>query len=347
MRKVTLSSKVKIVISIVLIVAVLLFSDLGEVAEAMSEVEWDIILIVVLLYLANLVVKSYRWGILVRSTGTKLPFRSTFATFTFSQALNNIIPGRVVGETSRIYEIKTNEGVGVGTGLATVVTERLMDFVVVTILAMTSLVMLLAYLTEDLREQLSIIVSLLVVLNFVLIYVLINPAIANKVCKWGTSIINRLHLGKKGEKINSMMAGFVNSFNSAIHTKEKKDRKYVFYASLLTIVVWANEILRTWLIMYALGADVTVLAVVATCSLASLSGILLSGGSSNVVVSSAIYTASGIEPEIAATAGVLSAMTSIWLSIPVSIIAVIFHERNKKKIAAKNASDKESLELKK
>ncbi|MFA5314039.1 MAG: lysylphosphatidylglycerol synthase transmembrane domain-containing protein [Methanomassiliicoccales archaeon] len=340
MRKVALSSKVKIIISVVLIVAVLMFSDLEEVADAMSLVDWSIILVVVGLYLVNLIVKSYRWGVLVRSTGTKLSFRSTFATFTFSQALNNIIPGRVVGETSRIYEIKANEGVGVGTGLATVVTERLMDFIVVTILAMTSLVMLLAYLSEDLGEQLLIVVSLLVVLNFFLIYVLINPAIANKMCKWGIGIVNRLHLGKRGEKINGMMAGFVNSFNNAIHTKEKKDRRYVVYAGILTIAVWANEIFRTWLIMYALGADVTVLAVVATCSLASLSGILLSAGSGNVVVSSAIYTASGLEPEIAATAGVLSAMTSIWLSVPVSIIAVLMHDRKKRALAAKTASEK-------
>ncbi|MCE5295648.1 MAG: flippase-like domain-containing protein [Euryarchaeota archaeon] len=340
MRKLALSSKVKIIVSIVLIVAVLLFSDLEEVADAMSQVDWLVIMVVVGLYLANLVVKSYRWGVLVRSTGNRMSFRSTFATFTFSQALNNIIPGRVVGETSRIYEIKTNEGVGVGTGLATVVTERLMDFVVVTILAMTSLIMLLAYLSEDLGEQLLIVVSLLVVLNFFLIYVLINPAIANKVCKWGTGVVNRLHLGKRGDKLNTMMTGFVFSFTNAIHSKDRKDRKYIFYACLLTIAVWGNEILRTWLIMYALGADVTVLAVVATCSLASLSGILLSAGSGNVVVSSAIYTASGLEPEIAATAGVLSAMTSIWLSVPVSIIAVLLHDHKKKSLAVENAPEK-------
>ncbi|QLH74695.1 MAG: flippase-like domain-containing protein [Methanomassiliicoccales archaeon] len=327
MQKISFSGKVKIAISVALIILVLLFSDMGSIAEAMADVNWGLILVVVVLYLANLVVKAYRWGVLVQSTGNKMPFRSIFATFTFSQALNNIIPGRVVGETSRIYEVKKREGMGVGTSLATIVTERLMDFMVVTVLAITSLVMLFAYLSEDLADQLLLVVSFLVVLNFFLIYVLIDPAIARKVCDWCVNIVNRLHLGSKGDKLNEMMIGFVTSFSSAVNTKERKNGRYIWYAGALTIGIWTNEIVRTWLIMEALGAEVTVLAVVATCSLASLSGIMLSAGSGNVVVSSAIYTASGLEPEIAATAGVLSAMTSIWLSVPVSIIAILAHDR--------------------
>jgi len=340
MRTVTLSGKVKIIISVLLILAVLLFSDLEQVGEELSDAEWNIILLVIILYVINLVVKSYRWGILVKSTGKTLPFKTTFSTFTFSQALNNIIPGRVVGETSRIYEIKTKNGVGVGTGLATVVTERLMDFIVVTILAITSLIMLLAYLDDNLKEQLLVVMVFLVILNFFLIYILMSPAIAKRVCKWATKTVDRLHLGKRGEKINKMMTGFVDSFCGAMHSKEKKDKKYITYAALLTIVIWVNEIVRMWLIMIALGADVTVLAVIATCSLASLSSIVLSAGSGNVLISSAIFQASGLTPEIATTAGVLSAMTSTWLSVPIAIIAVLIQGREKKSPAANEVSDK-------
>ncbi len=68
-------------------------------------------------------------------------------------------------------------------------------------------------------------------------------------------------------------------------------------------------------------------AVIASASLASLSQVVLTAGSGNVLMSSAVFTASGLDPHVAATAGLLSAITSIWLSVPVSLLAMVIDQR--------------------
>jgi len=75
--------------------------------------------------------------------------------------------------------------------------------------------------------------------------------------------------------------------------------------------------------------DVSLMAVVAASSLASLSTVVLTAGSGNVLMSSAVLSASGLDPHVAATAGLLSAITSIWLSVPVSLIAMCLDRRMK------------------
>ena len=327
MRKMSTSTKVKLGISVFLILAVLWLAGPSEVAETLDQVDLNLILVVIALYIVGLVLKAYRWGVLLQGVGKKLPFRSTFAAFTFSQALNNIIPGRVVGETSRIFEIKNNEGVSVGSGLATVVTERVMDLLVVTALAVTSLAALLTYFVGETRTQLLLVVVAMVVANIVFIYVLAHPALALRLGNWGADLMKRLGLGTKGDKLAKYMIGFTSSFAQALRPESRNSKRNLAYAGALTLVIWTIEIARLYLIIVALGAEVTLLAVIATVSLASLSSIVLSAGSSNILISSAIFTASGLDPSVAATAGLLSAMTSIWLSVPISLIALAFYER--------------------
>ncbi len=66
--------------------------------------------------------------------------------------------------------------------------------------------------------------------------------------------------------------------------------------------------------------------VIATVSLASLSGFVLPVSSRDIPISLAIFTARGSDPSVAATAGLLSAMISIWLLVPISLIALAFNE---------------------
>jgi uncharacterized protein (TIRG00374 family) len=330
MRKMSTSTKIKLGVSVLLILGVLWLAGPSAVADTLNDVDLALIFIVVVLYIIGLVLKSYRWGVLLNGTGKKVPFRSTLAAFTFSQALNNIIPGRVVGETSRIFEIKNNEGVSVGSCLATVVTERVMDLLVVTALAVTSLAALLTYFVGETRTQLLLVVAAMVVANIAFIYVLAHPTLAVRLGEWAARKLRRMGLGTKGEKLAKYMTGFTCSFAEALHPDSRQTRKTMAWAGLLTCIIWTIEIARLFLIILALGADVTLLAVIATVSLVSLSSIVLSAGSSNIVISSAIFTACGLDPSVAATAGLLSAMTSIWLSVPISLIALAYYEKTKK-----------------
>lgn len=325
------STKVAIIISVGLIVATIIISNPESVAEALVGVNYIIIAFVVLLYFINLVLKSFRWGLLMRGTGNNVPYASIFATFSFSQAINNVIPGRMVGEVNRLYEMRTKENVSIGTCLATVVSERLMDFIVLTTLCITSLMLLLAFLVEDTRNQLVAAVVVMIVMNFLIIYFLLKPKFLRKLSHFTAKTVQMISKGEMGKKIADNIKGFVDSFITTIHSIAMGGKRILIaYTGVLTIVIWTNEIVRLFLIVEALGIQANLVAVVATASIASLGAVFLSAGSSNVVVSSAIFTATGMSNDIATTAGILSALTSIWISVPVGILALILYERRHK-----------------
>lgn len=321
----SLGTKIRLGISLALIVLVVLASDPEEVWIALKGIRYDLISLVVVLYLVNLAFKAYRWGVLMSHAGYEISFRAIFAAFSLSQAINNLIPGRVVGETSRIIEMNTRKGVAVGKGLASVVTERVMDFAFLTVLTVSSLFLLLAKLVEESRGYLMFLVALMVLANVLFIYVLARPKLLMRMGGWGARTASKVIKGEKGAKISSKLMDTVVSFNEALNFKGNWKR--LVWPAALTAVIWANEIVRLYLIIEALGVDVSMVAVIASASLASLSTIVLTAGSGNVLMSSAVFTASGLDPHVAATAGLLSAITSIWLSVPVSLLAMVIDQR--------------------
>lgn len=328
MERIKRRTKVAIVISVGLILATILISNPESVAEALVGVNYIIIAFVVLLYFINLFLKSFRWGLLMQGTKNNIPFVSIFATFSFSQAVNNVIPGRMAGEVNRLYEMRAKENVSIGTCLATVVSERLMDFIVLTILCITSIMLLLALLVDDTRNQLIAAVVVMIVINFLFIYLLLKPKFLRKVGDLTAKTVRMISKGEMGEKAADNIKGFVDSFITSMHSITMGEKRILIgYAGILTIVIWTNEIVRLFLIVEALGIHASLVAIVATASIASLGAVFLSAGSSYVVVSSAIFTASGISYDIATTVGILSALTSIWISVPVGIIAFILYER--------------------
>jgi len=321
----SLGTKIRLGISIALIVLVVLASNPEEVWVALKGIDYELIFLVVVLYLVNLVFKAYRWGVLMRHAGHSISFRSIFAAFSLSQAINNLIPGRVIGETSRIIEMNTREGVAVGKGLASVVTERIMDFAVLTILTVTSLFLLLASIVEEFRGYLMVLVAMMVLANLFFIYVLVRPKLLLRMGGWGARMTSKVIKGEKGAKYSAKVMNTVTSFNEALDLKGNWRR--TIWPVVLTAFIWANEIFRLYLIIEALGVDVSLVAVIASASLASLSTVVLTAGSGNVLMSSAVFTASGLDPHVAATAGLLSAITSIWLSVPVSLLAMVIDQR--------------------
>ncbi|MBN1109253.1 MAG: flippase-like domain-containing protein [Methanomassiliicoccales archaeon] len=317
----------KLGVSATLIILVVLVSNPEAVGEALQNVDPNLILLVIVLYLINLVVKAYRWGVLLGQRDHVLSFRTIFTAFSLSQAINNLIPGRVVGETSRIVEMNSKQGVSVGHGLATVVTERVMDFVLLTLLTVSSLFLLLTDIISELRGYLILMVAIMVLANLFFLYLLARPALMVRMGAWGARLVERFIKGERGRRYSVKIMDTVQAFNETLTYKGRW--RPMMWASVLTVIIWVNEIVRLFFIIEALGVNVSMVAVIATTSLASLSTVMLSAGSGNVVMSSAVLSAAGLDPYVAATAGLLSAMTSIWLSVPVSLIAMTIDHRRR------------------
>jgi uncharacterized protein (TIRG00374 family) len=320
-------TQLKYVACVALIVITLMIANPGSLVHAIVGVDLYLLGLVVGLYIINLVVKSYRWKILMKRTGAKIPFRLIFKNYTFAQAVNNITPG-MVGDATRIYGVSSDRGVDLGRGTASVVTERLMDLTLTTTIAITGVIMLAPMLMNGVLGQLNRMIGIAVAANLIIICVLLRPTLLQKVGNGLVKIVSKVVPGRTGQNLAYKLSGFIDSFTTAMAPSDNgTSRKTLVGAGVLTVVVWANEIARVYLIMAALGTSVDIAAIMIVTSVSALSGILLVAGSSNIFVSSAVFSAVGVSAGVAAGAGVLSALTSIWLSVPISVIAMLMVDR--------------------
>lgn len=317
--------------SALLIVAMIILADPRELAETMAGADYALIGLVVLLYIGNVFLKSGRWSLLLRAAGRKIRFRHVLAYFCIGQAFNNAVPGRVVGEASRVYALHSQENVNAGAGLATIVTERVMDLVLITVMATTGLMLLFPELVDEVRWALVLGVGSAVAINAAIIYFLARPSNIERAGLWLAGVVRSLVRGSIGEKMARAIVCSTGSFNQTIKISGQRNQHLLVMAAGFTVIIWINEMLRLFLIMMSLGASPSLLSVMIAASLATLSAVVLAAGSGNVLVISTVFTASGIGFSTATTAGVLSAMTSIWLSIPIGVAAMVITGFKRKK----------------
>ncbi|MFW5914815.1 MAG: lysylphosphatidylglycerol synthase transmembrane domain-containing protein [Thermoplasmatota archaeon] len=309
-------------LSALLILALVLLAQPDELGEELAKTNYLILSMVVLLYLANMGLKSGRWYVLLRAIGKKVPYLHCLSYFSIGQAFNNAIPGRVAGEAGRVYTLHSQEGINAGTGLATIVTERLMDLVLITVLAATGLILLFPELVEQVRGSLVFVVALAVGLNAAILIFLSRPRWIERTGRLVSRVSERVLPNTIGQRISKGILNHTRSFNSTLRTWGDGNKGLLTLAGGLTILIWVNEVARLYLIMLALGSDAPLLAMMIASALATLSAVFLSAGSGNVVMVSAVFTAAGVGFSTATTAGILSAMTSIWLSIPIGVLAM-------------------------
>ena len=321
-----------------LIVLAILAADPRSLWDAITRVDLVIIAVVAGLYVINLVTKSYRWGVLMKGNGTydRMPFHSVFANFAFSQAINNVTPGRVAGEATRIYGASSRMGVRAGVGTALVVTEKVMDLVVATSIAVFGMLILTPILLGHVRDELTGVIVAAVVLNILLIGLLARPNVLLSVGRWTIGTISKLLPRRTRIRFCSRSSNFMDAFSASVTVSDRTKRRTLASVAALTVLVWANEALRVCLIIIALGAPLNLAAAMVVTAISALSAVFLVAGSNHILISSAVFSAVGIGASIAAGAGVLSALTSIWLSVPIGLLAYYLEDRYNRSSALKN-----------
>jgi hypothetical protein len=91
-----------------------------------SRVDWFAFSLGVAAFATVHITRSIRWGLLVRGVAPQVGFRSYFAICSIGFFLINILPFRL-GEFVRPFLLYEREEVPFGSGLATVVVERVLD----------------------------------------------------------------------------------------------------------------------------------------------------------------------------------------------------------------------------
>ena len=331
-----------IVVSIgafILLALMLFIAKPSEVWGGIRKIGADYILLIISLYMINLIVKALRWKMMMASTGEQINFGSLLPIFVVGMALNNVTPGRIAGDPVRALIVSHRRKIEPGKCIAAVFAEKTLDLVFLVLLSGIGFAILVPSLTGDFIFRILLALCIITVILVLALVLIFNPGVVDRIInilgknEGGSAGKNRIkELFEKGSK-------FAHQLNDALR-KIMGDRSRGLFSIFITMAIWANEALRLYLIMRALGESVSLGGVLLVSNMATLIGMALPWGAANAATITAIFSSMGIVVENATTAGLLAVMTSIWLSVPLgAIILLVTGGGMVRKAMSRNSND--------
>lgn len=328
-----------LVVSAALIVGLVVLAGPGQLAEQLAGADLFLVAMAVVLYVTALAVKAVRWRLLLTAARYRVRGTVALSQYATAQAINDLTPARVLGEGARIWGVNRIEGVPLGTGLATVMAEKVMDLVLVTSVLLTAVAALYPAIPLRAWGSLAALSALVAMFNLGIIALLRRPDIV----EWGGRVSNRIARrfrgGRYAEEVESEVKKTIGSFDLARQSTWGPDRSLVVLAAVLTVPVWALEFTRLALIFWSLEVFAPLPAVVIASSLALTFQLFLPAGGGSVAVITDILAGVGVTLVAATAAGLLSVATSIWITVPIALVALLLTNRRAVSEPSSGASD--------
>jgi len=232
----------KIIITLVFLVGIIYYLsqvDFGKVGEAFKHLNYAIVIISILVIIISLALKAYRLRVLADS---KKPLRTFFMIQTLSIFLANFTPGRI-GEFIKIYLLK-REKIPLSTSAYAAIIERVIDVIV---LFLFGAVFYSFAIMKNYFIGISAIA--LIILFTVSGFIIIKKGIIIKI----KSIKKFLAKIKAGKNIKPII---------------------ISRTFLLTAIIWIIEGFFLWILLFALGESIPILAAVGIIGIAAIASIL-------------------------------------------------------------------------
>jgi glycosyltransferase 2 family protein len=326
-----------IVISLAFLVWALSDEDWGKVWSALVGASYWALLPALGLYFAGVLVRAFRWRILLRPIVPDIGLSSTFKIVVIGYMANNVLPARI-GELVRAYALSRRTGVRKTSTLATIFVERVFDGL--TMIAFAAAVLFFVLVFD--RGMLStgnrlgtlltsfdvlLIVGSLLFLGALVAFILI--ASSRSRAEKAIAFVVRLMPGRLRERGERLAASFVDGLGSL------RSGMTMFVVFLLSILAWVLEtgmyyVLGRWG-FELLGSDGDTLpfyAYMLATSFANLSTLIPQApgyvGVFDAVAQVVLASAFGVDSE-AATSFVL--VLHIALLLPVTVLGFFYLAR--------------------
>ena len=306
----------------ILLALMLVIAKPSEVWNGIKKIGADYILLIISLYLINLIIKALRWKVMMGSVGENINFSTMLPIFVVGMALNNVTPGRIAGDPVRALVISHRKKIEPGKCIAAVFAEKALDLVFLILLSGIGFAVIVPSLTGDFIFRILLALCIITIILVSVLVLIFNPGVVDKIVK----IVNKgdgESTGKNGiKKLLIKGSNLAHQLNDSLR-KITSNRRMGFFSIFLTMAIWANEALRLYLIMRALGESVSLGGVLLVSNMATLIGMALPWGAANAATITAIFSSMGISVETATTAGFIAVMTSIWLSVSIGAIILL------------------------
>lgn len=196
---------------------------------------------------AGTVIRAARWQLLLAPVGDKPGLQNTFYATMTGYLFNLVLPR--MGEFYRCWALRNTDNIPVNKSLGTVVSERIMDTLVLVMMTafvfITRIALVGAYFEEVIFTPLTKRIENLIDRPF---WITATALFIVIIIATGSIMLKRLRLTETGSKINNAMKGFKHGLTSIW----KMEQKWLFLG--LTAAMWGCYLLAAYSTFFAFEA---------------------------------------------------------------------------------------------
>ncbi len=314
-----------IILAIFVYLLIMIFSDWEDLIKQIFKVDPIVVILAVFLSLGNYFCRFFKWLLFTQRLKLEIPFKENLLIF-FAGLSLSITPAKV-GEAIRAFFLQKTSSIDLSKGLASTFSERLIDLLAVTILA------LIGSLILGFQQSIDFLPVLVIILFGILIGVLIflfDPLY--NLFSW------IFHLGpwfKVGKKFDKFRSDVVVTFHYDVFLG----------ALVLGIIGWACEGLGFFLLAQSLGISITFEASIFIYATSSLLGAIsfLPGGLGVMEGSMELFLVNLLVISLS-TAGalvILIRMTTLWFGVTLGLVFLLLITQRLGKNPYKTSSSSE------
>lgn len=272
------------------------------------------IVLAVIFELVSILLRTYRWRVMLKSVRPKIPMMPILKATVVSFAITGVVPGRL-GEVGKPFLLSRWEKLPFGPLLASVMLERSMDMVAILILWLFFVFESGGAFTGNAAEYMTILtrlsyllLALSVLFGLFLWWLIPRRRVFDRIAKRSERLSRYRPLQKVVRKILGFAAG-LGTF---------KKKRTILYVLFLSLVVWSCIVGSAWSVVVGMHLDIPADSAILILVFVSFgAAIPTPGGVGGVhkAIEIALVTFYGLSEELGVTAGIIGHAVMFFPSI--------------------------------
>lgn len=226
------------ILGIAILFIIFYYAGFSQIFDLLEKVSFEYVAVGCLMILLSFVVRTWRWSVLLRASGYRVHPDTAFKCIMFGWLINYLLPARV-GDIARGITLKTTEGTPLSVGLSTIVIERAMDMLTLSVILIVAVSTIAGNAMLMDIAAMALAVSIVLVLGLAALY------------KYDKAIV-RLAGNRFG-----FIKGSIEAFKKGLLDLARNPQA-IMLCIILSLPVWVFEIMSIYFAARAIHFDVTI-----------------------------------------------------------------------------------------
>jgi uncharacterized protein (TIRG00374 family) len=250
-------------ISILSIAVIFIFTQDKTTIAVIREIRPGYILAALVIHIFSFVVWGMRVRVMSFTLGHKINLLKASEIVVSGTFVAALTPSSIGGEPFRIHLLRQDK-MPLGQATAVVVTERLLDTLLMLLAVPFALYLFRGMLSDSRVDIVLLLGVLLTAVSLILMLgALLRPLrvklVINRLLKWMIERFNGKKIGNKLSNFSQSIDGVINEFNEGVNLFLTDGRAGLFYGAIFTILYWIVEFSSLPVILMGLNQPPSVL----------------------------------------------------------------------------------------